>query len=252
MLSFTSCCQIRQDIPVLLSQRRDDGQNPFGEAQTTLTLRAKRTFTPHHTAAQSAFGGIIGRFNTRRINKCPQSWRELQDIATSTGRLGMVNKSTKLQPGVNFLSDRAHAHLKISVRQSAISNTLPKGKHFSGLLQQGLANHGRFAFPFDKCLKITQQMGLTQLSLRWVQPIVSRKAVRTDNGGNLLAQQLLGSGGTPPGHNEKNRYQWCRGYPQPLLFGLSLTTTSPTANFGLKKCVLEPIEFKFIYSGHEC
>lgn len=42
--------------------------------------------------------------------------------------------------------------------------------------------------------------------------------VRTDNGDNLLAQQLLGSGGTPPGHNEKTRYQWCSGCPQPLLF----------------------------------
>jgi hypothetical protein len=218
MLGFTSCCQISQDIPVLLSQRGDNGQNPFGKAETTLTLRAKRAFAPHHTPAQSTFSGVVGRFNTRCIDEGPQGWRDLPDIATSTGRLGMVNKSTELQPVVNFLSNRRHSHLKIGVGQSAISNTIPEGKHLRGLLQQGLTNHGRFAFSFDKSLEITQQMSPTQLPSRRIQPIVSRKAVRTDNGGNLLTQQLFGSSSAAAGHNEKNGHQRCGGCPQPLLF----------------------------------
>lgn len=154
MQRLTGSRQIRQDVSLLLSQRRHGRQHALGETQPALALRAKTSLAPQHRSPQRSLSRIVGRLNALVVDECPQRDLQLEDIATGLGRLAVVNKGANLQQRTHFAADRSHRLLKRRPRQGAVPHAIPQVEHLGRLRQQLLPNDGRFPIALDKSLEI--------------------------------------------------------------------------------------------------
>src|SRR5439155_16343580 len=64
--------QVVPDIAALLTARRDDAEDAFGEAAADRTVRTATGLAPEHSLAHGPLGDVVGRFDTVAADEGPQ------------------------------------------------------------------------------------------------------------------------------------------------------------------------------------
>jgi hypothetical protein len=97
VLSNANPGQKFQNIPFLLAQGQNNGQNALNKKSALFTLRAKTVFSPQDTPSQRAFGGIIRRFDALVVNKSPHGGFEFKNIGTGFAGRRLIDQHANLQ-----------------------------------------------------------------------------------------------------------------------------------------------------------
>src|SRR5205823_13817239 len=83
--------RITQELPdrsALLTQGLHDGQDSLHEAATALADTAECLLAPKHSIAESAFGSVVGRFNSLLPHERPQGRLQHQELTAQGDGLG--------------------------------------------------------------------------------------------------------------------------------------------------------------------
>src|SRR5215467_13611117 len=98
----TGGSEIREDIALLLFQRRHHRQHTFDETGADRTLCATAPLTPQHTGADRPLSRIIGRLDASNWHERPQCLAALEDVPTRPGSLGHPAATPRIQEPFHF------------------------------------------------------------------------------------------------------------------------------------------------------
>jgi hypothetical protein len=212
---------------VLQAQGRDGRQNPGHELAGA--LGAEAAAAPQDRAAQGAFGVVVGGFDPRSRHERPQGGLQLQDVRAGGRGLSLGQRRTRLEQLMYLLLDRLDRCLELGATQGAVTDAVPQVKHLVGLRQEGFPDHGVCPTPLQDGLEVPFEVRPAELAAQGGEPVVAPPAVRADDAGIRIAQQLLGTLGAAAGQHEKDRDLRRRGQPHPV----ASLTFPPTGLIGV-------------------
>ena len=161
---LTGFNQIVQDVAMLLFQGCDHRHNPFSKETTRLALGAETALAPQHAGSDQAFGQVIGWLNSLDPDKSPEGSFSFEDVSTGRRRFRVGTTGALAQQFTNFGLKGLHLFLKSRVGQGTIANFRPPVKDQAGLSQEVFPQSLGGATTLDKSLKITQEVGPTELT----------------------------------------------------------------------------------------
>ena len=150
----TSSSEVVQDITLLEAQGGNRRQDAFDEATTIRALRAKAPTAPEHSPSQTAFGQVVGWFDTLDIDKGPQGWFQFQQVLAGAAGLLMRDGSTLLQVLMDFCLNGPDLYLKLTSAEGAITHSMPEDEELLALSQQVLADLGGFSLAIHQFLEV--------------------------------------------------------------------------------------------------
>lgn len=149
---------------MLLFQGRHNRHNPFRKATAGLALGAETAFAPQHAGSDQPLGQVIGRLDPFNMDEGPQGGFAFEDVPTGRCRLGVGAGGTEAEQFPHFGLHGLHLFLKGRAGYSAIANLRPPVKHQAGLGQEGFAHGLGRATALDERLKVTEEVGPTELT----------------------------------------------------------------------------------------
>src|SRR2546426_12731588 len=100
--SFTSSCDIVEDVTLLLPKGCHDGQQALGKLTPRAALSTKAALAPEHDGTQGPLRRIIWKLHPLSMDKGPQGRLVLQQGATQSGTLGVFTQRPLAQEGANL------------------------------------------------------------------------------------------------------------------------------------------------------
>ena len=180
-----------QDAALLLLQRRYHRHHALDKARTRLALRAKAHFAPLHTRTDCPLCRIVGRLDPFHLYERPQGLATLEHLAACPFGLGHPTLATRFEEALDLAAQWCHVRAKRRAFQGAVAHPMPPGKHLMRLLQQGIANRLGGSTPASNRFEVSKYMRPAQLTPPYRIPVVGTIAVRHQDAGKGLAQQLI-------------------------------------------------------------
>jgi hypothetical protein len=214
-----SCCtrggEIRQDMALLLLQRRHHGQPACDQTGAGRTLRASTPLAPEHPGTERPLGRMIGRLDAGNLHECPQGLASLEEVATRSRCFGPPAAPPRFQEPFDLSAPRRHGGPQRGAAQGALAHPRPPGPHLMGLRQQGLTHLLCAAPAGAPCFAIPAQRRPAPLPPPPWLPGGGTVAVRPHDTGHWLASELARHQTTPGHPPHKPRHPTRHGPPYP-------------------------------------
>jgi hypothetical protein len=156
---------ILHDIPVLLSQGGNHGEDSFGKPGAAVALVAETSLEPQDCPAQGSFSPVVGRLHPWYKGKGEQCRPQLQEIAAQGFDLGV---SIGGSPAQQFSQTGAHRHqfpAHLGPGDLAILIAVPDGEELLDLSESPGSQRSGPSLAFGERLKISFQVRPADLTL---------------------------------------------------------------------------------------
>src|SRR5208337_4576234 len=163
-MSLNSRHDILNDIPVLLLQSGNRGQDSFRKPGAVITLIAETSLAPEDRTAQGPLSPVIGRLHPWYKGKGEQCRPQLQEVAAHGFGLGV---STGGSPAQQFSQTGAHRHQfppHLGPGDLTILITVPDGEEPFDLFESPGSHRTGPRLPLGERLKISLQVRPTELT----------------------------------------------------------------------------------------
>src|SRR3989339_539343 len=119
---------VLHDIPILLPQGGDRGQDSFGKAGAVVALIAEASLPPKNRTAQGSFGPVVGRLHPWYKGKGEQRRPQLQEITAQGFGLGVATGGAQTQQSPQTGPNRYQFPAHLGPSEFACLITIPGGK----------------------------------------------------------------------------------------------------------------------------
>lgn len=182
-----------EDVVGLLTAGFDDGQQCLEEATALCTLGAEVELAPDHRRAESAFAGIVRRFDSFVVKERPEPLAVLQQFLAGARRLRVTTAQSASQQSLDLGADGGQHSSQTGAGEELIAMAMPPLEQPLRLFQQvfpQLFRGGRAGI--DEMLEVAHEM--SPAPLQPFQPPVHFGSVATDHAREPVGQQFVQHG----------------------------------------------------------
>lgn len=154
---FHSCLtclgEVIEHIAVLLAQRIADGEHALDESATGRTVGAEAGMAPQDAMPQGPFCRVVGGLDALLAHESPQRRFDGSEIGAGSRRLGIGKLLTTPQLEAEPPAQVADVDPETGAFEGAIADSVPPQKQLLGVIDQLVADRGRFPAPFGEVLE---------------------------------------------------------------------------------------------------
>ena len=181
---FHSCLtclgEVIEHIAVLLAQRIADGEHALDESATGRTVGAEAGMAPQDAMPQGPFCRVVGGLDALLAHESPQRRFDGSEIGAGSRRLGIGKLLTTPQLEAEPPAQVADVDPETGAFEGAIADSVPPQKQLLGVIDQLVADRGRFPAPFGEVLEGALQMRPADLALRQRQIVIYHVAIGSE------------------------------------------------------------------------
>src|SRR5271167_876931 len=215
---------ILHDIPVLLSQGGNRGEDSFRKPRAVVALIAETSLAPQNCPAQASFSPVVGRLHPGYKGKSEQCRPQLQEIAAQGFGLGVATGDAQTQQSPQTGPNRHQFPPHLPPSELARLITMPDGEKPFDLPEPPGSQRSGPGLSLGERLKISLQMRPADLALAGVHHIIGPPTIAVENAREGLADQLPQSLAASGARDQEDGRQSGYRHPQPLPFPLFLPT----------------------------